>query len=76
MEPCEIGIIKKTYLSEGELREVKRIAEKSLVTEKELDFVIAMAGRSTRIALNPVPPGIEVRIQPDGTNFSIMRISN
>lgn len=76
MEPAVIGTITKQYLSEGELKEVRRIAEKSLITEKELDFVIAMAGRSTRLPMTPIPSGIEVLIQQIGANFSIMRTSN
>lgn len=75
MEPVEIGIIMKVYLSDGELREVKRIAGKSLITERELDFIIAMAGRTTRLPKAPVSPGIEVLIRSDGFNFSIVNVN-
>lgn len=78
MESPEIGIILKTYLSDGELREVARIAAKSQsgsYSEKELDFIIAMAGRTCKMPLTPPPPGNEVLIRSEEGQFSIVSIN-
>jgi len=74
----EIGIIMKVYLSNGELREVARIAAKSqsgLCSEKELDFIIAMAGRTCRLPFPPAPPCNEVLIKSDLYQFTIININ-
>jgi hypothetical protein len=79
MKSPEIGIIMKTYLSDGELREVERIAAKSQsgsYSEKELNFIIAMAGRTCKMPLKPPPPGIEVLIRSEEGKFSIVSINS
>lgn len=78
MESSEIGIILKTYLSDGELREVARIAAKSQTgsySEKELDFIIAMAGRTCKMPVTPPPPGNEVLIKDYLGQFTIVSIN-
>ena len=62
-EEEEIGIVMLTFLSHGELIQVQKIAAKEQPTEKEFLFVMQLAGRTTRIPLEPRPPGIEVLIR-------------
>lgn len=77
MEPNEIGFIMLAYLSDGELKEVRRIGAKGSITEKELDFIIAMAGRTAKIPFKPIkPPANEVLIRSDGYNVSIVSVSH
>lgn len=74
----EVGVIMKLHLSGGELREVARIAAKSQsgsYSEKELDFIIAMAGRTCRMPVTPPPPGNEVLIRSDECQFTIVSIN-
>lgn len=73
-EEEEIGIVMLTFLSQGELTQVQRIAAKEQPTEKEFLFVMQLAGRTTRIPLNPRPPGIEVLIRQESVQFSIVRV--
>jgi hypothetical protein len=75
MKSPEIGVIMKMYLSGGELREVQRIAAKTFVTEKELDFVIAMAGRTCKMPIQVKPPVNEVLIRSNGLQFSIVSVN-
>lgn len=74
----EVGVIMKLHLSGGELREVARIASKSQsgsYSEKELDFIIAMAGRTCRMPVTPPPPGNEVLIKDYFGQFTIVSIN-
>ena len=73
-EEEEIGIVMLTFLSHGELIQVQKIAAKEQPTEKEFLFVMQLAGRTTRIPLEPRPPGIEVLIREEDHQFSIIRI--
>ena len=74
-EPEEIGIVMLTYLSDGELKEVRRIEAKGSINERELDFIIAMAGRTGKIPFKPVkPPVNEVLIRNEYDKFSIVRV--
>ena len=68
------NIIFKAFLSSNELTEVQRIIEKQgRYTEAELDFMLSLASRTTRIPLNPTPAGIETHIRRDeGGIFSIV----
>jgi hypothetical protein len=73
-EEEKIGIVMLTFLSQGELTQVQKIAAKERPTEKEFLFVMQLAGRSTRIPLEPRPPGIEVLIRQESDQFSIVRV--
>lgn len=78
MENTEIGIIMKVYLSDGELREVARIAAKSQAgycSEKDYNFIIAMAGRTCRLPFPPAPPCNEVLIKNNEDQFTIVSIN-
>ena len=73
-EEEEIGIVMLTFLSHGELIQVQKIAAKEYPTEKEFLFVMQLAGRTSRIPLNPRPPGFETLIRQKYDQFSIVRI--
>ena len=75
METPEL-IIMQVYLSGGELNEVKRITAKRWqdVTEREFDFIIAMAARTTRIPIVPKPPFNRALIEHDGIQFKIVQV--
>lgn len=75
MDHSEIGTIMKMYLSGGELREVQRIAEKPIISEKELDFIIAMAGRTCKFPIQVKPPLNEVLIRSNGFHFTVFSVS-
>ena len=57
-------IIYKAFLSAGELAEAERIiAKDGRYTEKELDFMLSIASRTTRMPVSPKPTGIETHIR-------------
>lgn len=73
-EEEEIGIVMLTFLSQGELIQVQKIAAKEQPTEKDFLFVMELAGRTTRIPLKPRPPGFETLIRKKEYQFSIVRV--
>ncbi|OFX56657.1 MAG: hypothetical protein A2066_14940 [Bacteroidetes bacterium GWB2_41_8] len=69
-------IIMQVYLSGGELQEVKRITAKHWkeVTEREFEFIIAMAARTTRMPIVPKPPFSKALIKHNGIQFKIIQV--
>jgi hypothetical protein len=74
MKDPEEMIIMQVYLSGGELREIQRIAEKSLtgITEREFLFVMEMAARTTRMPIKPRPPLIKTLISKNDLTFKVV----
>ena len=68
--------IMQVYLSDEELAKVQQITSKLNPTEPEIDFVIDLISRTTRIPINPGPPLNKVLISHNGLEFKIVSIES
>lgn len=66
----------QAYLSDEELTKVQEITSKINPTEPEIDFVIELISRTTRIPIEPQPPMDKVLISHNGFDFKIIGIES
>lgn len=68
--------IMQVYLSDEELAKVRQITSKINPTEPEIDFVIELISRTTRIPIESRPPLNKVLISHDGCRFEIIGVES